>query len=54
MSALAADFKVGIVSEHHVRNVLTAIVNTMNIDNREEVLKRALAKWFIEDGVDNT
>lgn len=49
LSSLAADFKIGIVSDEFVREMLTTIVNSMQIDDKEAVLKRALASWFIED-----
>jgi len=49
LSALAADFKVGIVDDEFVREMLTAIVSGMDIDNKDAVLKRALQSWFIED-----
>lgn len=49
LSSLAADFKVGIVDDEFVREMLTAIVSNMNVDNKEAVLKRALQSWFIED-----
>ena len=49
LSALAADFKVGIVDDGFVRKMLKAIVGGMNIENKDEVLKRALQHWFIED-----
>jgi len=52
LSALAADFKVGIVDDEFVREMLAAIVGGMNIDRKDEVLKRALQSWFIEDEAD--
>jgi len=52
LSALAADFKVGIVDDEFVREMLEAIVGGMNIDNKDAVLKRALQSWFIEDEAD--
>ena len=52
LSALAADFKVGIVDDEFVREMLEAIVGGMNIDHKDAVLKRALQSWFIEDEPD--
>lgn len=49
LSSLAADFKVGIVSDEFVREMLTVIVDNMNIEDKEAVLKKALQSWFIED-----
>lgn len=49
LSALAADFKVGVVSEDYIRELLTTIVDSMQVDNREAVLKQALGHWFIGD-----
>jgi len=48
LSALAADFKVGIVGDEFVREMLEAIVGGMNIDNKDEILARALRHWGIE------
>lgn len=49
LSSLAADFKVGIVSDEFVREMLTVIVDNMNIEDKEAVLKKALQSWFIEE-----
>lgn len=49
LSSLAADFKVGIVSDDYVRELLTAIVDSMQISDPDSTLKRSLSCWFIED-----
>ena len=48
LSALAADFKVGIVGDQFVVEMLTAIVDSMSIDNKDKILARALESWGIE------
>ena len=48
LSSLAADFKVGIVSDEFVRDMLAAIINSMAIEDRDAVLKQALGSWFID------
>ena len=53
LSGLAADFKIGIVSDDYVREMLTSIVDSMQIDNKDEVLKDALGRWFIGDKFDS-
>jgi len=53
LSALAADFKVGIVSDEYVRELLTTIVDSMQIEDREAVLRQALGHWFIGDEFDS-
>jgi hypothetical protein len=52
LSALAADFKVGIVSDEFVVGLLSSIVRSMDIENKDEVLKKALACWFIGEDED--
>lgn len=47
LSQLAADFKCGIVPDHAVINILTAIVNSMDVKNRDKVLKDSLLCWGI-------
>lgn len=51
LSSLAADFKVGIVSEEFVTELLTAIVTSMAVSDREALLAKALECWYI--GVDD-
>lgn len=48
LSSLAADFKVGIVGDDFVREMLTAIVESMDIPDRSTVLEKALSSWGIE------
>ena len=48
LSSLAADFKMGIVGDEFVREMLTAIVDSMDISNKDEILARALESWGIE------
>jgi hypothetical protein len=42
LSSLAADFKVGIVGDQFVVEMLTAIVDSMNVENKDKILARAL------------
>ena len=48
LSALAADFKVGIVGDRFVVEMLSAIVGSMVVENKDEILARALGSWGIE------
>jgi hypothetical protein len=48
LSSLAADFKVGIVGDQFVVEMLTAIVDSMNVENKDKILARALQSWGIE------
>ena len=48
LSSLAADFKMGIVGDEFVREMLTAIVDNMDVENRDKILARALESWGIE------
>ena len=48
LSSLAADFKMGIVDDEFVREMLTAIVDNMDVENRDKILARALESWGIE------
>ena len=48
LSALAADFKIGIVDDEFVREMLSAIVVSMDVNDRDEILARALRHWGIE------
>ena len=48
LSSLAADFKMGIVGDEFVREMLTAIVDSMDVENRDKILARALESWGIE------
>ncbi len=49
LSALAADFKMGIVDDAHVRDLLAAIVDSMAVDHKDQLLKKALAQWGIDE-----
>ena len=48
LSSLAADFKVGIVGDQFVIEMLTAIVGSMDIADKDKILARALGSWGIE------
>ena len=48
LSALAADFKIGIVDDDFVREMLSVIVGSMDVNDRDEILARALRHWGIE------
>ena len=48
LSSLAADFKVGIVGDQFVVEMLTAIVDSMNVENKDKILARALQSSGIE------
>lgn len=48
LSALAADFKIGMVSEDYVRELLEAIVGAMDVPDPDRVLAQALDHWGFE------
>jgi len=51
LSALAADFKMGVVDDDVVRQLLSAIVNSMDLSEseRKALLRGALGYWMIRD-----
>lgn len=48
LNAWAADFKAGVLPDQMVMDTLSVIIAALDIENKEQVMKQALAQWWID------